>query len=268
MSMNPSTVVSTRGLKPCQDQPVPRDDFRNFRFSPDHGGRFCGEDDVNLLPRRAQADDLLQKGDELTAGVAGSGFAVDANGGGIEGCISGEGAAAVVLKAVAFGASRRERQVGIKTNQGLNGGLLIDTEHGCGLGVGADRGRGCRRLWFRTRGCYRCEPVAMEHSSPCGCFCVARRLMTTCMQRERALGRECRFPRSPSAKSLSLGAIPAGRLAQGNGRGSPAATEVWFGIAIAAVLTDSPFWDARVPSPDSCVPRGKPQIPARSAHLV
>jgi hypothetical protein len=132
--MNPSTVVSTRGLKPCQDQPVPRDDFRNFRFSPDHGGRFCGEDDVNLLPRRAQADDLLQKGDELTAGVAGSGFAVDATGGGIEGCISGEGAAAVVLKAVAFGASRRERQVGIKTNQGLNGGLLIDAEHGCGLG--------------------------------------------------------------------------------------------------------------------------------------
>src|SRR5260370_24969869 len=34
----------------------------------------CGElveDDVNLLPRRAQGYDLLQKGDELTAGVAG-----------------------------------------------------------------------------------------------------------------------------------------------------------------------------------------------------
>lgn len=45
------------------------------------------EDDVNLLPRRTQADDLLQKGDELTAGVAGRGFAVDATDGGIEGCI-------------------------------------------------------------------------------------------------------------------------------------------------------------------------------------
>src|ERR1035438_955657 len=33
------------------------------------------EDDVNLLPRRAQGYDLLQKGDELTAGMAGSGFA-------------------------------------------------------------------------------------------------------------------------------------------------------------------------------------------------
>ena len=36
----------------------------------------------------------------------------------------------VVLEAVAFGASRRERQDGIETIQGLNGGLLIDAEHG------------------------------------------------------------------------------------------------------------------------------------------
>ena len=37
----------------------------------------CGEiveDDVNLLPRRAQGYDLLQKGHELVAGVAGGGF--------------------------------------------------------------------------------------------------------------------------------------------------------------------------------------------------
>ena len=37
---------------------------------------------------------------------------------------------AVVLEAVTFGASRRERQDGIETVQGLNGGLLIDAEHG------------------------------------------------------------------------------------------------------------------------------------------
>ena len=37
---------------------------------------------------------------------------------------------AVVLEAVPFGASRRERQDGIETVQGLNGGLLIDAEHG------------------------------------------------------------------------------------------------------------------------------------------
>src|SRR6266566_143049 len=45
------------------------------------------EDDVNLLPRRAQGYDLLQKRDELTAGMAGSGFAVDATGGGMKRCI-------------------------------------------------------------------------------------------------------------------------------------------------------------------------------------
>jgi len=42
------------------------------------------ENDVNLLSRRAQGHDLLQKGDELTAGMAGSGFAVNATGGGIQ----------------------------------------------------------------------------------------------------------------------------------------------------------------------------------------
>ena len=88
------------------------------------------EDDVNLLPRRAQGDDLLQKGDELAAGMAGGGFAVDATGGGIERGIQGERSVAIVLEAVAFGASRRERQDGIETIQGLNGGLLIDAEHG------------------------------------------------------------------------------------------------------------------------------------------
>src|SRR5208282_4019732 len=54
----------------------------------------------------------------------------NAAGGGIEGRIQGERAVAVVLEAVAFGASGRERQDGIETIQGLNGGLLIDAEHG------------------------------------------------------------------------------------------------------------------------------------------
>ena len=67
------------------------------------------EDDVNLLPRRAQGYDLLQKGDELAAGMAGSGFAVDATGGGIERRIQRERSVSVVLKSVTFGASWRER---------------------------------------------------------------------------------------------------------------------------------------------------------------
>jgi hypothetical protein len=40
------------------------------------------EEDVNLLPGRAQGYDFLEKGKELTAGWASSGFAVDATGGG------------------------------------------------------------------------------------------------------------------------------------------------------------------------------------------
>src|ERR1017187_5417315 len=62
--------------------------------------------------------------------MAGSGFAVDATGGGIQRSIQGERSMPVVLKAVTLGASWRERQNGIETIQGLNGGLLINAEHG------------------------------------------------------------------------------------------------------------------------------------------
>src|SRR5713101_7469950 len=62
-----------------------------------------------------------------------------------------------------------------------------------------------------------------------------------------------------AASLLAVGQVPlvsgnsGGRLAQGNGRASRTATQVWFGIAVAAVLTDSPFG----------TPRGSfPQIPA------
>ena len=75
----------------------------------------------------------MEKGNELAAGVAGGGLAVDAAGGGIERGIQRERAVPVVLEAVAFGASRRGRQDGIETIQGLNGGLFIDAEHGCVL---------------------------------------------------------------------------------------------------------------------------------------
>jgi hypothetical protein len=96
----------------------------------------CGEiveDDVNLLLRGKQRYNLLQKGDEFTAGMAGNGLAVDATSGGIKRRVQGERAVAVVLEAVTFGASGQERQDRIETIQGLNGGLLIDAEHGCVL---------------------------------------------------------------------------------------------------------------------------------------
>jgi hypothetical protein len=70
----------------------------------------------------------------FTAGMAGSSFAVDVTGGGIECRIQRERSVSVVLKSVTFGASWRERQDGIKTIQGLNGGLLIDAEYSRVLG--------------------------------------------------------------------------------------------------------------------------------------
>jgi hypothetical protein len=45
---------------------------------------------------------------------------------------------------------------------------------------------------------------------------------------------------SPWAKSLSFRGYPGGRLAEGDGRGSRPVTQVWFGIAPAAVLTEGP----------------------------
>jgi len=83
------------------------------------------EDDVNLLPRGAQEYDLLQKGDELTAGMAGSGFAVDATGGGIQRRIQGERSVSVVLKTVTFGASWRERQWPCSVRGGAVSGPLL-----------------------------------------------------------------------------------------------------------------------------------------------
>jgi hypothetical protein len=87
------------------------------------------EDDVNVLPRGAQGYDLLQEGNELTTGMASRGFAVDPTGGGVECGIQEEGSVPVILEAMTFGASGGERKDGIETIQGLNGGLLIDTEH-------------------------------------------------------------------------------------------------------------------------------------------
>ena len=55
---------------------------------------------------------------------------MDAAGGGVERSIRGKRSVAVVLEAVAFGASGGEWQDGIETIQGLNGGLLVDAEHG------------------------------------------------------------------------------------------------------------------------------------------
>ena len=58
--------------------------------------------------------------------------------------------------------------------------------------------------------------------------------------------------------------IPAARLTQGNSRGSRTVTQVWFGIAVAPVLADSPFETTRESFPDSRFPPRKPRDSARS----
>ena len=70
---------------------------------------------MDLLARPTQADHFLQEIDELSAGVAGGGFAVHPSAGGVQGGIQRESAVAVVLEAMPLGASRRERQYGVKS---------------------------------------------------------------------------------------------------------------------------------------------------------
>ena len=85
-------------------------------------------------------------------------------------------------------------------------------------------------------------------------------------QRERELGRECRFSARRRQSPVVRG-NPGDRLAQGNGRGSHTVTQVWFGIAVAAALTESPFWySARLHSPDSRFTRESPRF-SKIAHV-
>ncbi len=93
-------------------------------------GREVVENDVDLLARPTQANHFLQEIDELPAGVAGGGFAVHSSAGGIQGGVQREGAVSVVLESMPLGASRRERQYGVKSIERLNGGLLVDAEDG------------------------------------------------------------------------------------------------------------------------------------------
>ncbi len=77
---------------------------------------------------------------------------------------------AVVLEAVAFGASRRERQDGIKTIQGLNGGLLIDAEHGCVLGRVQIEAEDVGGFGFELGAVVAVSPSRWNMWPPCGMF--------------------------------------------------------------------------------------------------
>jgi len=91
-------------------------------------GREVIGDDVDLFASGLRSHDLLQKGDELRAGVALGCPAQNLPATGLKGGIKGKRAVAKVFKAVRLGPSRGKRQDRIKAIQSLNGALFIHTE--------------------------------------------------------------------------------------------------------------------------------------------
>ena len=87
------------------------------------------QDDVNLLVSGPKGDDFLEESNELAAGVASGGFAMNPSCGRVQGGIEGERSVAEVLETVAFGTSGRKRQNRVQPVQCLNRRLFIHTEH-------------------------------------------------------------------------------------------------------------------------------------------
>ena len=79
---------------------------------------------------------------------------------------------AVVLEAVAFGASRRERQDGIKTIQGLNGSVLIDAEQGCVLGRVQREAEDVGSFGFELEAVVAVSPSRWNICPPVGVFAL------------------------------------------------------------------------------------------------
>ncbi len=88
------------------------------------------ENDVNLLPRLAESNDLGEKVDEVLAGVPQGSLAVDFPGASVQGGVERERAVTLVLEAVPFGAAGRQRQDAIAAIECLHGGLFVDAEDG------------------------------------------------------------------------------------------------------------------------------------------
>src|SRR5215207_144284 len=88
-------------------------------------------DDMDGNLGRLSGDQLAEKLDKFSAGVAVGCFAEDFARGGVQGRIERKGAMAKVFKSVTFGPPWRKGQDGVQTVQGLNGALFIDTENRC-----------------------------------------------------------------------------------------------------------------------------------------
>jgi hypothetical protein len=87
-------------------------------------------DNMDLLAWSDCADQLVQKGNELSAGMTAGGFGEHFPVGGVQGGVERKGAVAKIFKAMTFGPSRRKRQDGIEPVQRLDGAFFIHAEDG------------------------------------------------------------------------------------------------------------------------------------------
>lgn len=91
------------------------------------------EDHVQVAAARLARDKRGQEAHTLGARVAHRRVAEHFAGTRIEGRVEREGTVTVILEAVALGAAGRQRQDGVESIEGLDGGLLIEAEDRCVL---------------------------------------------------------------------------------------------------------------------------------------
>ncbi len=85
-------------------------------------------DDMDLLASRLIDHEIIEKRDELGGGMALGGLAQHLAGLGVKGRVQRQGAVAKVFEAVAFCASRRQRQHRVFAIERLNRRLLVHAE--------------------------------------------------------------------------------------------------------------------------------------------
>src|SRR5882672_893884 len=92
-------------------------------------GREVVGDDVDLATLALQRNNLAQEGHKLLSGMAGSGLTENLAAGGVERGVERERTMPIVLEAVALGPPRAKRQHRVEAIEGLDRGLLVNTEH-------------------------------------------------------------------------------------------------------------------------------------------
>jgi hypothetical protein len=154
-------------------------------------------DDMDGNLGRLSADQLVEKLDKFSAGVAVGGLAEDFAGGGVQGRIERKGAVAKVFKSITFGPPWRKRQDRVQTVEGLNGALFIDAENRC-MG---------RRLQVEPNDCRR---LLLEFRV------IADHLAATPVRLQSRLGPHPGHPHMVDAEgSAQLAAAPMGGTIEG-----------------------------------------------------